>query len=68
MQTINLYENQTISIGNELELTYLGIRRGKIHFRFTSARAIRPSDAAEHGRRGSTIAIVPVPRNPRYAG
>ena len=68
MQTISLYENQTIAIGNELELTFLGMRRGKIHFRITSPMPVRPSDGAAHNRRGSTIAIIPIPRNPRYGG
>lgn len=66
MQTMELVENQSIHIGTDIELTLLGVRRGKVHLRITTARPVLPGGNGTNRHRGSTIALIPVPRNPRF--
>ena len=62
MQSMHLEPHETIRIGDDILLTFLGISRGKIHLRITTGQPVRPSSAPSHGRKGSTLALVPVPR------
>ena len=63
---MSLQENETIRIGDDIVLTFLGISRGKIQLRITSVDPVRPSGSPPHTRKGSTIALVPLPRKRRF--